>query len=193
VKFKVSAKAVANAEAAVSFDLVEPEVGGPVPVKESTDKKGNLYKRWTEDAKIVAIEQSDKTVDNEKGKREHTVFYVRLQVDANSVLNKGRFVHARHNINPEALTTEEGPDVFTNERSIRALKSLFDALGVKLPNGEITEALLTTYFPQKGTLAKSPAEGKRVVVEMQGSNRSDGKGRQTQAEGYLPAKQTVAV
>lgn len=154
----------------------------------TTDKKGNLYERWTEGAVIEATwrEATDtgliQAVLQVKfragGKNQHTKFWF------------------RHMLNPRLIagtaTAEEAKKhQFMNDKSIFALTSLFQATGFMPKSGGLSGRLLSHMFPPKGTPgAKADLVGKSVYMNLV-NQPNTGKGaktdRQTQAESYSPS------
>lgn len=191
--FTISKRARENADAATSFDLTEPTPESGVVYKENTDKNGKLYRRWSEPVTIVSGEHEDKTINNKNVG--HPVparqFYAQLRIGDTSKLNKGRTMHARFNVDFEALKNDDPRSEWMNNKSIKALETLLMSAGIAFPTGDITEEILNAAFPKKGTPGKSIIAGKRVTAAVVASERSDGKTengvvlRQTQVEEFL--------
>jgi len=188
--FGVSKAAVESAEAATSFELVEPTEDSGIPFRTSTSKDGRTFIRWSEPVKLVKAMAKVKKIEAKEGTppRQHTVFYAQLQVQPTSALNKGRLIHARHNVNPQTLRDGSDLDKTMNDMSIVALKSLFSAVGVTLPNGEITGDLLQSVFPPETSPTPSVLAGKRFNTVVSVSERKDGKpGKNTNVDEYTPS------
>lgn len=188
--YSISKEAGEAAVAATSFDIVEPTEGCGVPFKvQSGGNPPREFKRWSEPLKVVRTHAEPQEFTNKESgeKRPVTTFYLALQGRATSILNKGRFFHARHSINFATLLGQSTEDKGSNDRSIKALITLFDACGTKLPGGEITDAILQVAFPEKGGPGNSILAGKEFTAVVCASPRTDGKeGRKINVEEYAP-------
>lgn len=180
--FDISEGAQAAAQAAMQMEQLEP----PADAVENTDKKGNVYKRWTES---VVLEGAWR----ESTKTGLMSFVVAGKVRA-GMPNAHRKFWSRHFISFPVLSgsaTDEQKKKygFMNDKAINALTTLLTAAGLAPKSGGLKAQLLQFLFPPKGTPGHSPLVGKPVIVNFV-NQPNTGEGaktdRQTTGESYLP-------
>jgi hypothetical protein len=159
----------------------------------TTDKKGQVYERWTEKAVIEATWR-----ESTASGLVQAVVQVKFRAGSKNQHSKMWF---RHMLNYR-LIAGTAPDVekekhqFMNDKSVTALTSLFKATGYAPNSPGLKGSLLMHMFPPKGEPgAKAPIIGKDVMVNIV-NQPNTGPGaktdRQSQAETYLPPPPTSA-
>jgi hypothetical protein len=180
----VSPEVASAASAAMSFNTV---LTTPEEAVSNTDKKGNLYTRWSEPAVIDNAwrEVSDKGLVT-------AVVQLKIRVGSH---NSGVRVWARHMLNLQVLAgVASEADVakyqFMNDKAINALTTLLNATGFMPETGGLSSKVMNFLFPVKNAPgAVTPLRGKAVVVNLADVPNKGEKAktpRQTTVESYLP-------
>ena len=196
--FKVSSKATEAARTAR-----DPNLRAPSTAKETTDKNGIVYKRWTETGS-VEFAYREATSDGVQ-----VVYIVGIKMRPGEP-NQNKLGWFRMKVHPdiaegrEVDSVTEGKFGWLTERSLVALVSLIDVTGFtpkpktkKLggkdveETSELTGSLLDTLFPLKQQKSKGPVIGKSVTVKIvQKKNAPEfaaqGRENQEDAELFLP-------
>jgi hypothetical protein len=179
-----------GAQQAASAAMEIQELVAPEDATTTTDKNGNVYKRWSE---AINIESAWREL-TESGL---TTFVIAYKVRA-GMPNAHRRGWARHFLSYPVLMGQADEAAkkkydFMNNKSIFALTTLLQAAGLAPKTGGLKAALLQHLFPYKvkdvPTMANTPLVGKAIIGNMCEQPNSSPKAkspRRTDPESYLP-------